>query len=269
MMKDQRFPNTIRTLEADFRKLGLEEGMTVIVHSSLKSLGWVCGGPAAVVQALMNTVGEEGTLVMPTHSGELSEPSYWELPPVPEEWWQIIRDEMPPFDPKTTPTRMMGKIVDSFLAFEGTVRSYHPVSSFAAWGKHKDYITTQHSLEYSFGEGSPLQKIYNLDGHVLLLGVPYNNNTSLHLAECYAESCYTCEHGSPIIEEGKRVWKTYVDFIYDIEHFDEIGAEFERKHEVHKGHVGMANCRLMNQRQLVDFAVEWLKQRKEDWQSGS
>lgn len=60
------YPKTRGSLAEDFRNLGLKKGMTVIVHSSLKSLGWVVGGPIAVVQALMDVLSEEGTLVMPT-----------------------------------------------------------------------------------------------------------------------------------------------------------------------------------------------------------
>ncbi|MED1448875.1 AAC(3) family N-acetyltransferase, partial [Bacillus pacificus] len=67
-------PNTIKTITNDLRKLGLEKGMTVIVHSSLSSIGWVSGGAVAVVEALMNVITEEGTIIMPTQSSDLSDP---------------------------------------------------------------------------------------------------------------------------------------------------------------------------------------------------
>ncbi len=68
------FPNTIETITNDLRKLGIQKGMTVIVHSSLSSIGWVCGGAVAVVEALMNVITEEGTIVMPTQTSDLSDP---------------------------------------------------------------------------------------------------------------------------------------------------------------------------------------------------
>lgn len=77
--------NTKESIIEDFKRLGLEKGMTVIVHSSLSSIGWVCGGAVTVVQALMETVTEYGTIVMPTQTTYNSEPSYWQNPPVPEE----------------------------------------------------------------------------------------------------------------------------------------------------------------------------------------
>ncbi|WP_050615340.1 aminoglycoside N(3)-acetyltransferase [Bacillus testis] len=260
--KIQPQPNTVRSLVSDFQSLGVQKGMTIIVHSSLKSLGWVCGGANAVVQALMETVGREGTIVMPTQSAELSDPAYWEEPPVPEEWWETIRNEMPAFDPKTTTTLGMGKIVDCFRSYDDVIRSYHPTTSFAAWGKHAHFITEHHSLEFSLGEESPLQKIYDLNGHVLLIGVGYEHNTSLHLAECHANACYTCQQGSPIIEDDRRVWKEYEEFLYDTDKFNEIGFLFERNGLVSTGQVGMAECRLIPQRQLVDFATAYFEKRK-------
>ena len=55
--------------------------------------------------------------------------------------------------------------------------------SFAAWGKHAEFVTDGHSLDNGLGETSPLARVYDLDGYVLLLGVDYDSNTSFHLAE--------------------------------------------------------------------------------------
>lgn len=261
-IRKQMKPNTIDSLVRDFQHLGVEKGMTIIVHSSLKSLGWVCGGAVAVVEALMQTVGKSGTIVMPTQSAQLSEPSYWESPAVPEEWWETIRQEMPAFDPKTTPTLGMGKIVECFRSYEGVVRSNHPMSSFAAWGKHRDFIISEQHLSFSLGKHSPLQKLYDLQASILLIGVGYDNNTSLHLAEYNADSCFTYQQGSPIMENGKRVWKEYEEYIYDVGYFPIIGKEYEKTHSVSIDKVGQAECRLIPQKELVDFATEMLKVRK-------
>ena len=133
-------PVTRRSLASDLAAVGLASGMTVLVHSSLSSLGWVAGGAQAVVEALLDAVGTEGTLVMPTHASGLSEPSYWQHPPVPESWWQVIREETPPFDPHVTPTRKMGAIVECFRHYPGVRRSAHPQVSFAAVGPNTGAI---------------------------------------------------------------------------------------------------------------------------------
>src|SRR3569833_1910258 len=77
---------TMESLNHDFRALGIREGDTLLVHSSLGSLGWVCGGAEAVVRALLTPLGQEGTLAVPTQTEDNSDPKEWKQPPVPEEW---------------------------------------------------------------------------------------------------------------------------------------------------------------------------------------
>ena len=255
-------PRTRDTLAADLRALGLHAGMVVIAHSSLRSLGWVNGGAVAVVQALLDVITPEGTLDMPAHSGEYSDPSYWQHPPVPEAWWPIIRDTMPAFDPRCTPTRGMGRIAETFRTWPGARRSSNPQDSFAAWGRQAEFITANHALENGLGDQSPLARVYDLDGCVLLLGVPYGNNTSFHLGEYRAPGGKFSLQGAPIMENGQRVWKTFTTLEVDSDCFDELGADFERAHPVKIGLVGSATTRLFSQRTAVDFARRWITQKR-------
>jgi aminoglycoside 3-N-acetyltransferase len=257
--KMQNGPNTLTSLVRDFENLGLHKGMTVLVHSSLRSLGWVCGGAPAV--ALETVLTDTGTLVMPTHSGDLSDPAKWENPPVPCSWWDTIREEMPVFEENLTPTRGMGKIPETFRKQQSVVRSNHPQVSFAAWGKHKYCVVQDAKYDFSLSESSPLGRVYDLDGFVLLVGVDYSSNTSLHLAEYKAK--YTTKkpvrNGFPVVEHGRRIWKEYEDIECRTDDFEEIGRCYERECDVRTGNVGNALCKLMRQRSLVDFAVKWME----------
>ena len=105
-------PVTVSTMVDDLRELGLRDGDTVLVHSSLSALGWVCGDAQAVVDGLRRTVTESGTVVVPTHTGQYTDPAVWSNPPVPDDWIGTIRDERPPFRPESTPTRSMGAIAE-------------------------------------------------------------------------------------------------------------------------------------------------------------
>ncbi|MFW9996092.1 MAG: aminoglycoside N(3)-acetyltransferase [Candidatus Odinarchaeota archaeon] len=257
-------PNTKKTLVNDFTTLGIRSGDVILLHASMSNMGWIAGGPTAVIEALMDVLTPEGTLVMPAHSGDNSEPSKWGNPPVPETWWQIIRDEMVPFDPRTTPTRGMGRIAEVFRTYPGVTRSNHPQSSFSAWGKHSDIIAGDHPLAPALGQTSPLGKVYDLNGKILLLGVTHESNTSLHLAEYLCSSKPPREvQGSAVMEKGVRTWKTWEDIVYGTGDFEQLGNEFEKSTDQFTGKVGLADARLISQRQIVDFAVKWFEENRE------
>ena len=261
-MEGQAAPVTLESLVRDLRALGVAEGMNLVVHSSLSALGWVAGGAQTVVLALQDAVGGTGTLVVPTHSTQLSDPSKWSNPPLPSpDWIPAVREFTPAYDPYLTPTRQMGRIVEAFLLQRDALRSSHPLYSFAARGPNAARVTERHDLANGLGNG-PLERVYELDGSVLLLGVPHANNTSLHLAEHRSGAMPNQPQGAPVVVGGRREWLTFDDFDGNDQSFDEIGRDFARDTGAEKvGPVGRGTARLMPQRALVDYAVEWLRRK--------
>ena len=244
------------------REIGLQKNDTVIVHTSLKRIGYVCGGAQAVIEALMEVVGENGTIMMPAQSWKNLDPEtgvHWDAS---EQDWDTIRENWPAYDKKITPTNTMGAVAEMFRSWPGVSRSDHPARSVAAWGKHSVYLTENHDLSDIFGDRSPVGKLYELDGKVLLIGVGYDKNTSIHLADVRANypGKHNCTEHSAIMENGKRVWKAYETLFVDGEDFADIGEAFEAENEVNTGFIGNARTRLMRQRDLVDFAVKWIEE---------
>jgi aminoglycoside 3-N-acetyltransferase len=256
-----QIPATVESIRSDLIALGVEPGMTLIMHASLSSIGWVCGGPVAVIQAVERTITKRGTLVMATQTSDLCDPSHWRDPPVPENWWATIRTKMPPYQADLTPTRGMGWISECFRKQRGVHRSAHPQTSFAAWGRKAERITNDHSLDLRLGKRSPLQKIYNLRGYVLLVGVGNESNTSLHLAEYHANysSKKFTKWEAPVLVKGKRKWVEFKDIVTSSTDFVAIGEHFRRDTGlVKEGKVGLARALLMPQKPLVDYAALWM-----------
>ncbi len=201
--------------------------------------------------------------MMPAHTTHNTDPAMWHNPPVPPEWVPIIRAHTPAYNPATTPTREMGAIAELFRTWPGVLRSDHPVASFAARGPNAAYLTADHRVEYDVGDGSPIGKLYELDGDVLLLGVGHGNNTSLHMAEFRTDwpGKPFITTGSAILVNGERQWVSYPALDIDSSDFEQLGAAYEAAYPaaVRVGKVGNATARFFRQRPIVDFAVEWIK----------
>ncbi|MGL5942421.1 MAG: aminoglycoside N(3)-acetyltransferase [Waterburya sp.] len=256
-------PLTLDYLSQQLKTIGIRKGQTLIVHCSLSKIGWVIGGAEVVIQALIQAVGCDGTLIMPTQTWKNLDPSRG-VDNVPESWWSIIREHLPAYNPDTTPSVGMGVVAELFRTFPNAKRSSHPVRSFAALGAKADCLVSEHDLEDVFGNSSPLGKLYDLDGYILLIGVSHSANTSLHLAEhraSYPGKCYVRE-SSAILVKGKRQWVTYQTLDLQADDFATIGNAYEAAHQIQLYQLGQATVRFIKQRLLIDWAVNWMEQHR-------
>lgn len=131
------------------KEVGLKNGDTVMVHTSLGKMGYVCGSAQAVIEALMEVVGDSGTIMMPTQSWKNLDPEtgvHWEAD---QKDWQLIRDNWPAYDKNLTPTNTMGAVAEMFRQVPGSVRSDHPARSVCAWGRYAEYPGKHTCVEHS------------------------------------------------------------------------------------------------------------------------
>lgn len=251
------YPVTETILVRDLMALGVEPGMTLMVHSSLRSVGWVVGGPATVVRSVLQVLGPEGTAVMPAATPLCADPASWSSPRIPAEWLEDVREHLPVFDIRTTPTSM-GSVPEAFRNWPGTLRSSHPLESVCARGPMAEKITSVHPLEYSEGHGGPFGRLYDLDSRILLLGVGFNRCTALHYAESLVPTRRETKVRFPTLEGERRVWVEVRNVADDLDtHFPLIGREYLATGSPNRGRVGEAEAILVEMRDLVSFAMAY------------
>ncbi|MBV6698062.1 AAC(3) family N-acetyltransferase [Kitasatospora aureofaciens] len=244
---------TARLTEA-WRAMGVHEGMALMVHSSLSSLGPVEGGAAAVVASLRAAVGPTGTVAVPAFTTSIVCDPHPEHTGVPTPGVAERRAAVPLFHPGMPSP--MGAIAEALRTLPESRRSPHPQASVAAVGAQAERITARQSLGDAVGRESPFGVLHDLDASVLLIGVGHNRNTFLHYAESLTPDPRLKLRRFPMAVAGERVWIETTDVGNDNDtHFPPVGREFEEQASIREVLVGSAPCRLLPVRALIPFAV--------------
>ena len=230
-------------LVRDLTRLGVPRGGLLMVHSSLRSLGHVTGGATTVLDALLETLGPDGTLVLPTFT------------------YPVARDPDFVLDPFRTPS-LMGAISDAGRRHPSALRSLHLQHSVSAIGSLAETIVTAGG-ESAWDAGSPMRQIRDRDGQYLLLGVPYQNLTAVHVSEIELQVPYR----KPVRNQGtmRRADGSLVPFTsigcppqpgHPGSDFNRLGQRMEDAGLVRVGEVGNAIARLLGGHDLRRAARE-------------
>ena len=255
-------------LAADLRSLGLRRGQDLLIHCSLRRLGRIDGGPATLLDAILDIAGPEATVVVPTQTTLNSLTSNAFLAATAglgtDERARYVA-AMPGFDPAATPSTGMGAFAEYVRTRPSARRSRHPQVSFAAIGPRAHACTSVHDLDCHLGDRSPLGWLYAADAAIVLLGVGYATCTAFHLAEYRLPGVlprrrYRCF----AVQDGIRVEHEFTDVDLDDRDFELLGADLDSAagpdpaSAVRRGWIGAAACRLVPFRMAVDFACSWL-----------
>jgi aminoglycoside N3'-acetyltransferase len=226
-----------RDLIAQLLDLGVEPGGVLVVHTAFSKVGPLPGGPLALIAALVNALGPDGTLVMPSMSD----------------------DDEQPFDVQHTPCRSMGVVAETFRQQPGVLRSDNP-HAFAARGPHASAITAPHPLDVPHGLDSPAGRVSQLDGQVLLLGVGHDANTTVHVAETMMGVRYRIAKHLTVRREGRIERVHYAEIDHCCRGFALLDEWLERDGRQQRGLVGSAPSRLSRSRDVLEAAMRELRQ---------
>lgn len=240
------------TIVESLKLLGLKKGDTVLVHSSLSSFGYVEGGAKTVIEAIINCVEEEGTVVVPTLTGKREDGP----------------DNPPIFDVRNTPC-WTGRIPNEFMKDLRAKRSLHPTHSVSVIGPLTDFLIKDHENSITpCGKKSPYYRLAEKGGYILLIGVNQESNTTLHTVEELAKVPYHMQKvptNCVIIDyDGNRFTRNL--YLHDWgtpRNFQIIDNDLEKLKIMRKGKCGNSTLRLINSSDMIDYVLKKLNDNSE------
>lgn len=227
---------SIGRVRQHLRDLGVQPGSVLLVHTAFSKVRPVEGGPQGLILALTDVIGAAGTLVMPSMSD----------------------DDDHPFDATTTPCRGMGIVADTFRRLPGVLRGNSP-HAFSAQGPAAAAIVAPQPVRIPHGLDSPVGRVRDLDGWILLLGVGHDGNTTVHLAEALAGVRYRRPKHATVLRSGEPVRVDYGEIDHCCQRFALVDEWLDAARLQRRGIVGHAEARLVRSRALVEVVTAQLR----------
>ena len=230
-------------IATSLRAMGLEAGDRVMVHSSLSSMGHVEGGAATVVQAFLDVLGPEGTLMVPTftHSG------------------------CEYFDPLKSPS-LNGAVTEAARRFPGAVRSLHPTHAVTAIGPDAESLVEDDLNRGALGRDCALDRLIRKGGYVFLLGVDHTSNSAIHIGEDYAgadrHGMFSPENPKVVVlnhPEHGEMEVTLTEMMGSTVAFKRMEEVLRGRGRIVDGRIGKANCQLMKGADILGATADILR----------
>lgn len=237
-----RKEDIVKSLE----QIGVRSGESLMMHSSLSSMGYVEGGADAVADALLEVLGSEGTLMVPTftHSGT----EY--------------------FDPLISPSKN-GAITEAVRKRPKAIRSLHPTHAPTAFGKYATEFMKDHLERGPLGIDSPVDRIAKKDGWILLLGVDHTTNSTVHVGEAYVSSpsltvIYSSASPKRVIlklPEDGEIEVVITEMPGCSRGFGAIEEPLRERGQIIDGKIGLAACQLVKGQHVIDVTADLLREK--------
>ncbi|KOY14700.1 AAC(3) family N-acetyltransferase [Paenibacillus xylanivorans] len=238
--------HTQESLFHQLRQLGIDDQGTLLVHSSMKSMGEVEGGADTVLDALTEYM-KDGLLVLPTHT------------------WSTINADNPMFHVESSPC-CVGILPELFRKRPEVVRSWHPTHSVAALGRDAEAFTKDdHLFDTPCARGSAWGKLLDRKATILLIGVDLKRNTFIHGIEEWVDIPGRLtdepEMLRTVLPDGTEISvpsRRHCGLSWS-EHFWKVDDVLERKGAMRKGQLGDAIVRVCDAAMLTEVITDMLQ----------
>lgn len=250
---------TKEDIKESLSSLGITSGMIVEVHANYSSLKNVLGGARTIVDALLETL-SSGTIIMPLEFKGNSEPSEWDNPSVSPNLWEDVRNNIPSTNPLFSDLSDGDEIVEAFRKRDDVVFSNHPYYPFVAWGKYAKLLCNRQSTHFPLADESPIARLYELKGKVLLIGCDFSFCSCMYLAEYHNETRPIVIKGAnKQTANGDSKWKEYLDLDLDTKPFIKIGEIMHKKSMIQETNLESCKMQFFNATDAIDEASKYFE----------
>ncbi|HSH65974.1 MAG TPA: AAC(3) family N-acetyltransferase [Bacteroidia bacterium] len=242
-------------IETDLRNIGIKEGDNVMLHSSLSKIGYVENGPKTLVDAVLNIIGEKGTLLCPSFAHQTFSKYYLDTDPV--------------FDIVNSPSKA-GAVTEYIRKLPGVRRSFHPTDAVCAIGPLADYFTNSHFGQLTpHNENSPFYKLTVKNGKILNIGVPLSTScTNVHVIEdvidfnlpVYHKKIYNVKMINENGEQCHMKTKVHDPLFSQKRKPDELIPLFQKEGIMKFGKIGEASANLVQAKGLLEVMIKLYQQ---------
>ncbi|NBK97001.1 MAG: AAC(3) family N-acetyltransferase [Erysipelotrichia bacterium] len=246
---------TKQDIVAFLKSLGIGRGMILYVQSNLHQFAFINGHYQTLIEAIQEVITYEGTLVVPSFSEGLLDPACHLQYCFARDVYEEMRESTQAFHKKRTPAD--NELANQLMRNDAVYRSNHPLHSCVAWGKYAKLMCDKHPLHFSLGKDSFLDKVCEMNGYVLLLGVPYQDCDIFKYAATLVGKAPVKIISSPIDKKGIVEYVDMLDITYSNKGITHIKKMMEERSVVKDNFIGNAHCRFFKAKEATNLALAY------------